>query len=117
MDTGPKCANYAEMITKLPRIDVPLAGVRGWLSQGAEQQTVFFDIDPIGEIPPHSHGAQWGVMVEGEMELTIDGETTRYGAGDSYFIPAGTIHSARFLTRVRVIDVFADRDRYRPVSE
>jgi len=30
------------------------------------------DIDPIGEVPPHSHGAQWGVVVEGEMELTID---------------------------------------------
>jgi hypothetical protein len=32
--------------------------------------------------------------------------------GDSYFIPAGAVHSATFLSRCRAIDMFADRDRY-----
>lgn len=41
---------YAESITKLPMIDIPLPGVRGWLSQGADHQIVFFDIEPIGGI-------------------------------------------------------------------
>ena len=106
-------AGYPEFITKLPRIDIPLEGVRGWLSQAADHQVVFFDIDPIGAIPPHSHGEQWGIVVEGELELTIDGQTKRYGPGDSYHIPAGVVHGAKFLSHVRAIDVFADVDRYR----
>ena len=106
-------STYPEMITKLPRVANPFPGVTGWVSQGPDHQTVFFDIAPIGEVPPHSHGDQWGVVIEGEMELTIGGVTRRYGPGGHYFIPAGVVHSARFLSRVRVIDVFADRDRYR----
>ena len=104
-------APFPNAITTLPEADVPLEGVTGYLSQGPDHQVVFFEIEPIGEIPPHSHGEQWGIVVEGEMELTIGGEARRYGPGDSYHIPAGVEHGARFLTRVRAIDFFADRDR------
>lgn len=105
--------SFPELITRLPMVDIPIDGVRGWLSQAADQQVVFFDIDPIGEIPLHSHGDQWGIVVEGEMELTIGGETKRYAPGDSYHIPAGVEHGAKFLTHMRAIDVFADKDRYK----
>ncbi len=105
--------NWNELITSLPEADIPFDGVRGWLLQGPKQQQVFFDIAPIGEVPPHSHGAQWGIMVDGEMKLTIGGETHHVKTGDSYFIPAGVQHSATFLTRCRVIDFFEDVDRYR----
>jgi quercetin dioxygenase-like cupin family protein len=105
---------FPELITHLPEAELPLDGVRAWISQAVDHQVVFFDIDPIGEVPPHSHGEQWGIVVEGEMELTIEGQVRRYGPGDSYHIPAGAIHSARFRSHFRAIDVFADRDRYRP---
>jgi len=100
------------MITGLPQADIPLDGVRGWISQASDHQVVFLDIDPIGEVPPHSHGEQWGIVVEGEMELTIGGETRRCGPGDSYHIPAGVPHGAKFLSHFRAIDVFADANRY-----
>lgn len=103
---------YPETITNLPQVDTPFDGLRGWLSQGPNHQIVFFDIDPIGVVAPHSHGEQWGVVVSGRMELTIGGQTRVYGPGDSYHIPAGVVHSAKFLTRVQVIDFFADPDRY-----
>ncbi|UCF33462.1 MAG: cupin domain-containing protein [Phycisphaerales bacterium] len=105
-------APYASFITDLPEIDIPVEGVHGWLSQGKDHQVVFFDIDPIGTIPPHSHGQQWGTVVEGEMDLTIGGETRRYGPGDAYFIPADVEHAATFLSHFRAIDVFADAHRY-----
>ena len=105
-------APYPEMITGLPPADIPLDGVRGWISQAPDHQVVFLDIDPIGEVPPHSHGEQWGIVVEGEMELTIGDETRRYGPGDSYHIPAGVAHGAKFLSHFRAIDVFADANRY-----
>ena len=103
---------FPEMIQALPQIDLPIEGVRGRLLQGAEMQLVFFDIDPVGTIPVHTHGDQWGIVVEGEMDLSIAGQARTYRAGDSYFIPAGVEHSATFRTPVRIIDVFADRDRY-----
>ena len=102
------------MASDVKQADIPLPGVRAWISQAKDHQVVFFDIDPTGEVPPHSHGEQWGVAIAGEMELTIDGQVRRYGPGDTFHIPAGAVHSARFLSHFRSIDVFADADRYKP---
>ncbi|UCE36459.1 MAG: cupin domain-containing protein [Thermoplasmata archaeon] len=104
---------YPKIIKNLPEADIEFKGVRGWLLQGKDQQLVFFDIEPIGEIAEHSHGAQWGMVVEGEMDLTIGGTTKTYKRGDSYFIPDGTPHSAVFKKRTWALDLFADRDRYK----
>lgn len=103
---------YPEMIRGLPEIDIKVEGIRGWLLQCGDRQVVFFDIQPVGVIPPHSHCAQWGIMVEGEMSLTIGEETKLYRKGDWYHIPEGTVHSANFLSRVNVIDIFDAPDRY-----
>lgn len=64
------------------------------------------------ELPPHSHGAQWGTVVEGQIEFTIGGVTKLYKAGDSYSIPAGVEHGALIKSGTRVIDAFEDADRY-----
>ena len=107
---------FPELIRGLPEIDIPLEGIRGWLLQGSDKQVVFFDIEPVGEVPPHSHCAQWGIMVEGEMKLTIGDETKIYRSGDWYFIPEGVVHSATFLSKVHVIDVFDSPDHYKAKS-
>ncbi len=104
---------FPECITSLPEVETNFTGVQGWLAQGETTQTVFFDIEAAGDVPPHAHGEQWGIVVEGEIEFTIAGETRTYGKGDSYHIPAGVIHSARFPTRCFVIDFFPDPDRHK----
>jgi quercetin dioxygenase-like cupin family protein len=103
---------YPEFLRNLGEVDLPFKGVRAWLIQSDRTQVVFFDIEPVGEVPPHSHCAQWGIVITGEMKLTIGGDTQIYKKGDWYFIPEGTVHSATFLSRVHVIDVFADPQRY-----
>lgn len=104
---------YPEMLRNLPEIDIPLEGVRGWLLQSKDKQVAFFDIEPVGKVPPHSHCAQWGLVVEGEMSLTIGEKTIVYRKGDWYYVPEGVVHSATFLTRVNAIDVFDDPERYK----
>jgi quercetin dioxygenase-like cupin family protein len=103
---------YPELIRSLPEVDINMDGVRGWLLQGEKTQMVFFDIMPTGKIPPHAHCAQWGVMLEGEMSLTIGDDTRVYRKGDSYYIPEGTMHSAEFHSHVNVMDIFDAPDRY-----
>lgn len=104
---------YPDMIRGLPEIEIAVEGIKGWLVQAPTIQIVFFDIQPVGTIPPHAHCAQWGLVIDGEMALTIGGQTKTYRKGDRYFIPAGVEHSAVFPARVRVMDVFDSPDRYR----
>ena len=104
--------DYPGMITNLPEADIPFDGVRGWLLQGPGQQMVFMDIAPVGAVPEHSHRAQFGVVLDGEMTLTIAGESRRLRKGDTYFIPDGVVHSAVFHTHVKVLDMFDEPGRY-----
>jgi len=46
---------YPQTITSLPKADIPFDGVKGWLSQGADHQIVFFFFLSIGEVAPHTH--------------------------------------------------------------
>jgi len=108
----PEKVTFPPLIEDLPDIDLPMEGVRGKLLQGVDKQVVFFDIQPVGAIPEHSHGAQWGIVLEGEVELTIGGQTKTYKKGDAYHIPAGVTHSARSTVPFKALDVFDDVDRY-----
>ena len=113
----PTKSPFHKTITSLPQADIAFKGVKGWLSQAKDHQLVFMDIAPIGEVAPHAHGAQWGIVVDGEMELTIGGKKNVFRKGDSYFIPKGTVHSALFSKRTFVIDFFADKNRYKAKKE
>ncbi len=102
-------------ITNLSEADIQFKGVRAWISQGDNHQVVFFDIAACGEVTEHYHETpQWGVVVEGEMELTINGEPRVYRKGDEYHIPARAKHLARFRSRCRTVDFFCEKDRYSP---
>jgi quercetin dioxygenase-like cupin family protein len=104
---------YPQVITSLPEADIPFDGVKGWLSKGSDHQIVFFEIEAIGEVAPHTHGAQWGTVFKGEMDLTIGGITRTYQKGDSYFVPYGVEHSAVFRQKTWLMDFFADKERYK----
>ena len=78
---------FPEIIKKLPEVDAAFKGVKGWLLQGKNHQMAFFEIEPIGKVPPHSHCSQWGLIIEGRMQLTIGEKTRVYNRGDRYYIP------------------------------
>src|SRR3712207_3393825 len=105
---------HSDWIADLPEVDTPFTGLKGNMISGPHGQAVFFRAEKEFEVPPHSHGAQWGIVVTGRLHLTVDGEAGTYEPGETYDIPAGAEHSARLEAGTCVIDVFAEPDRYNP---
>ena len=66
------------------------------------------DMDAHAELPIHSHPhEQGGIVIEGEFEMTIDGEMRKMLPGDVYLIPGGVEHSARVgPAPVQLLDIF-----------
>ena len=114
---GKQLREYPEVITRLPEADIKFEGVRAWLLQSEKHQLVFFEMKTSTRVPEHSHDYdQWGFMVQGRMELTVNGEKRVVESGDEYVIPAQAKHSARVLIKSRVIDFFSEKSRYRVKS-
>ncbi|MDC0661639.1 cupin domain-containing protein [Marinobacter sp. SS21] len=85
---------YPDKIRTLPLFDGRFDAYR-LAANGAD---VLFASYPAGtSIAPHSHETDnHGVIVCGELILTMNGKTARYGAGDWYHVPAGVEHAAQF---------------------
>lgn len=105
---------FPKVIKDLPEADLPFKGVRAWILQGENNQLIFFEMEPEAKVPEHSHNyPQWGMVVHGRMNLSIDGKMRLCEKGDDYLIPAGAKHYATFSTKSRVIDLFSEKTRYR----
>jgi quercetin dioxygenase-like cupin family protein len=51
---------------------------------------------PNAHYPDHTHAAETAhIILEGEMSLTMAGESRTYGVGERCDVPAGVVHSAR----------------------
>ena len=112
---GQHISGYPEVITRLPEANIQFEGVKAWIMQADRSQLVFFEFEADANVPEHSHGyPQWGIVIDGKMELTINGKPRICEKGDEYVIPAGAKHFARFLSRTRVIDLFSEKNRYKP---
>jgi quercetin dioxygenase-like cupin family protein len=112
--SGRKAQGYPKVITDLPEADIPFKGVKAWIVQTESRQLVFFEMQPDAVVPEHSHGyPQWGMLIEGGMNLTVDGKTRIIRKGDEYLIPAHAKHSVTFLAKTRVLDLFLEKTRYK----
>ena len=71
--TNKRKQGYPEVITCLPEADIQFEGVKAWILQANTRQLVFFEFEADAKVPEHSHGyAQWGMVIDGKMELTIN---------------------------------------------
>ncbi len=58
-------------------------------------------------VPEHSHHHEQVVnVIEGELELTVDGEKHSLTLGKAMILPPNIPHSGLALTACRVVDVF-----------
>ncbi len=105
---------FPALITTLPKADIQVKGIKAWIIQGEKHQLIFFEMQPTALVPEHSHNyPQWGMLIEGEMKLTINGKTKTIKKGDEYLIPSQAKHHATFPTKSRVIDFFSEKTRYK----
>ena len=81
-------------IRDLPEFDGPFDAYR-LVADGAD---VLFATYPAGTvIAPHRHDTDnVGVIIRGELVLTVDGAESRHGPGDWYHVGPGVIHAASF---------------------
>jgi unsaturated pyranuronate lyase len=84
-------------------------GVRIRTPHGERLMLSLLEIDTDAVIPQHQHPhEQAGLVLDGQLELIIDGVSRTLRAGDAYIVPGNVTHSARSVGGpCRVIDVFS----------
>jgi len=105
---------FPEPIRNLPEADIPLSGIKAYLSQSENHQILFMEFSKDVEVPEHSHESQWSVVLEGKVDLVIEGVKRTYTSGDRVLIPRGAKHSAKVYAGYADISFFNQKDRYKP---
>ncbi len=109
---------FPDVITHLPCAEIKVEGAKAWILQSKTSQLVFFEFGARTRVPEHKHDYdQWGIVVEGKMELVIDGEPWMCEKGTEYLVPSGAKHSATFMRKTRVMDYFSEENRYKPKAK
>jgi quercetin dioxygenase-like cupin family protein len=104
---------FPEPVLKLPEADIPLDGVKAFLSQGNDHQIIFMEFNKDIDLPEHKHESQFGIVLEGIIDLYIDGKKHTFQTGDRYFIPKDTVHSGKIYAGYADITFFDQKDRYK----
>ena len=104
---------FSGPILDLGEADLPFEGATAYLSQSDNHQILFMEFDRDIDLPEHSHESQWAVVLEGKIELVIDGVKKVYTKGDRYYIPRGVKHSGRIYAGYADITFFNESARYK----
>ena len=107
---------FPEPIRNLPEADIPMDGVKAYLSQSNNHQIVFMNFAEDTVLQEHSHAAQIGFIIEGRIDLFIGSKQYSYRKGDQFYIPAGVKHSGKVYKGYADITFFDEPDRY-PTKE
>jgi quercetin dioxygenase-like cupin family protein len=105
---------FQQPIRDLPEADIPLEGIKAYLSQSDSHQIIFMEFEKEVILPEHAHAAQIGFVLEGKIELTVGGEKFTYAKGDRYYIPEGVAHSGKIFAGYADITFFDEPNRYTP---
>ena len=84
----------------------PRQGWKGRFFHSQSMTFAYYTVEAGAWIHEHSHPNDevWNV-IDGQLEVTIDGETRIVGPGSAAVVPPDTAHSLKALTDVRAIVV------------
>ena len=84
-----------------------MPGFNGRFIHGESFTLAFWKIEAGSILPEHAHVHEQSTeVIEGELEVTIDGITKVYKPGMVAIIPSNIVHKGRALTHCKVTDVF-----------
>ena len=77
--------------------------------------SAYWTVEEGAVLPEHSHPhEQVANVLEGEFELTIDGESKILTSGSVGVVPPNAVHSGKAINECRILDVFHPvREDYR----
>ena len=104
---------FPKLILNLPEADVPLEGVKAYLSQSDSHQIIFMEFEKDAELSEHSHEEQYGIILEGKIDIWINDVKHTFRKGDRYLIPRGVKHSVKIYAGYADITFFNQKDRYK----
>lgn len=86
----------------------PFAGVRIRTPYGQNLMFSYVEMEEGAEVPTHSHfHEQGGVVLEGQIRMTIGSETRVLKEGALYLVPPNTPHGALAIKGpAKILDVF-----------
>jgi quercetin dioxygenase-like cupin family protein len=96
-----------------PKEIVP--GITGYYAHGDKHTFGYVEIKKGSIVPQHHHvQEQITYIIEGQLDMTIEGEFCSLTAGMYHIIPSNISHSAVAITDCIVIDTFSPvREDYR----
>ncbi len=89
------------------KLDEFRPGIRSRLESGSNLTMAFMEIAPSKEGTPHDHPFdQCGVVIEGEVEMSVGEEKKLLRPMETYFIPAGTKHNWKTISSAaKILDI------------
>jgi quercetin dioxygenase-like cupin family protein len=98
---------WPDFVESWPAAKLEFDGLTGRILRGEQGCVIFMSAARDVYVPEHHHGAQWGLVLAGEMELSIGSELRTYRAGEAHYIPAGVDHTAVLRAGWKGIYVFS----------
>jgi len=99
-------------ITSLPQADLHIEGAIAYLSQSETHQVLYATFSQDATLSERTHQGQFSYVLEGRIDLCIEGVTTTYSKGDRFHIPPDTPHAAHIYAGYADISLFNQPDRY-----
>ncbi|MGQ0740518.1 MAG: cupin domain-containing protein [Bacteroidota bacterium] len=89
-----------------PKVLVP--GITGYYAHGEQLTFGYVELEKGSSVPEHLHiNEQVTYILEGQLDMVIDGTPVILTTGMYHVIPAGTPHSAVAITNCKLIDAFS----------
>ncbi|HEX3165944.1 MAG TPA: cupin domain-containing protein [Chitinophagaceae bacterium] len=83
-------------------------GITGYYAHGEKETFGYIELIKGSNVPLHSHlNEQITYIIEGQLDMVIDGVACSLTAGMYHIIPSNVLHSAVAATDCKVIDAFA----------
>jgi len=103
-----RCGNVPRHNKKIPSRDYGIDGLAVHVDHTSTGTVYFVSASKEVVFPEHAHAAQWTIVVSGSCTFTADGKTMTYGAGETYFIPAGLKHQITLHAGYSEVDYVDD---------